>query len=256
MTTERQRFYLVAGGTSAMARAIGLRIAERGDGLVLAGRDLTACGRAARDIEIRSGSPCLSMVLDITDVAAMPAFLKQLEEAIHAENGELHGLILAAGTLGDEAAAQAGNTAAQQSIFASNFTGPAALLEHVAAILSARGRGEIVAIGSVAGDRGRQSNYTYGSAKGALHLFAQGLRNRLYAKGVHVLTVKPGFTHTPMTAGMALPELLTGTPESVARDVMRALERRRDVIYTGGIWRWIMFAIRCIPERVFKRMSL
>ena len=136
-----------------------------------------------------------------------------------------------------------------------NYGSAVDLLEPIAAQMERRGAGFIVVVSSVAGDRGRQSNYHYGAAKGALSLYTQGLRNRLFKAGVTVLTVKPGFVDTAMTWG--LPGLfLVASPRRVARDITRALRRRRSVIYTPGFWRGIMFMIRSIPEPVFKRMKL
>jgi NAD(P)-dependent dehydrogenase (short-subunit alcohol dehydrogenase family) len=136
-----------------------------------------------------------------------------------------------------------------------DLVSPASLLTAAAARLEASGGGTLVALSSVAGDRGRQSNYPYGAAKGGLSVFLQGLRNRLARRGVHVLTVKLGFVDTPMTE--ALPKNpLYAQPDVVARNVLRAVARRRDLVYVPAFWRWIMLVIRAIPERLFKRMSL
>jgi NAD(P)-dependent dehydrogenase (short-subunit alcohol dehydrogenase family) len=121
--------------------------------------------------------------------------------------------------------------------------------------LEAQGSGFLAAISSVAGDRGRQSNYVYGSAKGALSLFVQGLRNRLAPAGVRVHTIKPGFVDTPMTFG--LPGMfLVADPGEIGEHIAAAIERGADVVYVPGFWRWIMLVIRLIPERVFKRLKL
>ena len=114
----------------------------------------------------------------------------------------------------------------------------------------------LVGISSVAGDRGRASNYIYGSAKAGFSAFLSGLRNRLAASGVHVVTVKPGYVRTRMTAGMDLPAPLTAKPAEVADAVVQAVRRRHDVVYVRSIWRWIMLAVRAIPERAFKRLDL
>jgi len=119
-----------------------------------------------------------------------------------------------------------------------------------------RKSGFIIGISSVAGDRGRKSNYIYGSAKAALTAYLSGLRNRLYVANVHVLTVKPGFVATKMTEGMDLPEKLTAQPEAVAEDIYRAQQKNKNVLYTKWIWRWVMLIIKVIPEWKFKRMSI
>ncbi|MFK7924061.1 MAG: SDR family NAD(P)-dependent oxidoreductase, partial [Bacteroidia bacterium] len=118
-----------------------------------------------------------------------------------------------------------------------------------------RGSGKIIGISSVAGDRGRASNYLYGSAKAGLTAYLSGLRNRLASKGVHVMTVKPGFVRTAMTENMDLPPVITGEPSKVAKDIIRSVRRGRNVIYTLWMWRYIMLIIRTIPERIFKKLS-
>jgi short-subunit dehydrogenase len=135
-----------------------------------------------------------------------------------------------------------------------NFVAPALLLSIAGGRLAERGGGTLVAISSVAGDRGRQSNYFYGAAKGGLTTFLGGLRNRLFRRGVHVVTVKPGFVDTPMTAGMKKNALFV-PPSAVAESIVRAVELRRDVVYVPWFWRAIMLLVRLVPERMFKRMS-
>jgi decaprenylphospho-beta-D-erythro-pentofuranosid-2-ulose 2-reductase len=136
-----------------------------------------------------------------------------------------------------------------------NLTEAAMILEQFAAHFEARGSGFIVGVASVAGDRGRQSNYIYGASKAGFAAYLQGLRARMTKSGVRVLTVKPGFVDTKMTFG--LPGLfLVASPESVGRTIHRAVLRERDVIYVPWFWRWILLIIRLIPERVFKRLSL
>ena len=137
-----------------------------------------------------------------------------------------------------------------------NYTGAVSILEIVASDFEARGHGFIIGFSSVAGERGRQSNYIYGSAKGGLTVYLSGLRNRLARRGVHVMTVLPGFVRSRMTEGMDLPERLTATPEEVAEDVYRAYRRKKDILYTMWFWRWIMIVIRSIPESMFKRLRL
>lgn len=137
-----------------------------------------------------------------------------------------------------------------------NYVGPALLMGAMAERFERRGSGVLVGISSVAGDRGRAANYIYGSAKAGFTAFLSGLRNRLAGSGVHVMTVKPGFVRTRMTDGMNLPTLLTAKPEEVAGVVVKAIRRRRDVVYVPHVWRFIMLALRAIPERYFKRMNV
>ena len=137
-----------------------------------------------------------------------------------------------------------------------NYVGPALLLGALAERFAQRGSGVLVGVGSVAGERGRAANYVYGSAKAGFTAFLSGLRNRLFAAGVHVVTVKPGFVRTRMTDGMDLPARLTAEPEEVAAAVVRAIRRRRDVVYVRRVWRPITLILRAVPESVFKRLAL
>ena len=148
------------------------------------------------------------------------------------------------------------DTAAAELVMRTNYSGPALLLGALARRFESRGSGVLVGVSSVAGERGRASNYVYGSAKAGFTAFLSGLRNRLASSGVHVVTVKPGFVRTRMTDGMDLPAALTATPEEVADTVFEAIRRRRDVVYVRRVWRPIMLVIRALPERVFKRLRL
>ncbi len=166
------------------------------------------------------------------------------------------GVLLCYGQLDEQRATETDSAAARCAIDV-NFTSAVSILNLVAEHLAAQKSGFIAAISSVAGDRGRQSNYTYGAAKAALTTYLQGLRNRLHPLGVQVLTVKPGFVDTPMTHGILRPDSpLVASRERVARDIDRALCRRRNVIYTPWYWWAVMTIIRSIPEFVFKRLRL
>ena len=143
-----------------------------------------------------------------------------------------------------------------QLIIQSNYTGAVSILDKVANQYAAEKKGVIVGISSVAGERGRQSNYHYGSAKAGFTAYLSGLRNRLFHEGVHVVTVQPGFTYTRMTENMKLPKLLTGFPAQVADAVFNAVQKKRNVVYVKWMWRWIMLIIRSIPEALFKKMKM
>ena len=159
------------------------------------------------------------------------------------------------GLLGEQSSSSE-NMAIADTVMLTNYVAPALFLGEVANRMEKRGSGTIIGISSVAGDRGRGSNYTYGSAKAGFTAFLSGLRNRLAKHGVHVATVKPGFVDTRMTAGMKLPPLLTAKPEEVGRAVFAAEQKRRDSIYVRPIWQIVMLIIRLIPERIFKKLSL
>jgi len=164
-------------------------------------------------------------------------------------------VIMVAGLLGDQAESAASDGVAAQ-VMETNYAGPARYLLAAARAMAGVPDACIIGISSVAGDRGRGSNYIYGSAKAGLTAFLSGLRNAHAKSGLHVLTVKPGFVATQMTAGMDLPPQLTAQPAEVARAIVRAHEKKRDVIYVRPIWRLVMTIICAIPERLFKRLSL
>jgi short-subunit dehydrogenase len=164
-------------------------------------------------------------------------------------------VVCAVGLLGDQKAAET-DAALAETVIRTNYLAPALLLGEFANRMEARGSGAIIGISSVAGDRGRASNYMYGAAKAGFTAFLSGLRNRLASKGVNVVTVKPGFVATRMTAGMNLPKLLTAQPAEVAATIERGITRGATIIYAYPIWRFIMLAIAHIPEFMFKKMKL
>ena len=241
---------LVLGATSAIARGAAAAFARRGHPLYLAGRDLEELRRDAADLAIRYGVEVKFGAFDAEATEHHASFL----ERIIGEMGELAGVLVAFGYLGDQARA-AIDFRETQAIINRNFVGAASILNLCAERMEQGGRGFIAGIASVAGDRGRQSNYTYGAAKGAFALYLQGLRNRLFPAGVRVLTVKPGFVDTGMTFGMP-GMFLVATPVAVGERIARAVERGRDVLYVPWFWRYIMLIITHIPERVFKRLKL
>jgi len=241
--------WIILGATSSMARAFARRVSERGDTVFLAGRDLDEVKRNALDCTAH-GAPLAETLL--FDARNSDGF-----EAIIERAGAQEGLINVAVFVGsmppqDEIDA---NPALIQDTVTDSFTGPAQFLQAITPLMEERGGGTIVGVGSVAGDRGRIGNYVYGAAKSAFHTYLSGLRNRLTQSGGHVLTVKPGFVDTAMTWG--IPGMfLVASPENVAGDILRAVEKRRNVIYTPFFWRYVMLIIRAIPEPIFKKMSV
>ena len=235
---------LVVGATSSMAQAVCRELAARGYGLVLAGRDETELELLAGDLRTRSGCECRIVAADVGE-AQFSA------DQLIGEAGAFNHVLMAVGDMG---AGQSDDAANLTRVTQLSYLAPAAISASAALKLSEQGGGVVAMVGSVAGDRGRQSNYVYGSAKAALASFASGLRNRYAKLGVHVLTIKPGFVDTPMTWGMKSP--LIASREHVARDIVRAMEKRKDVIYTPWFWRIIMGIIMHIPERVFKKLKL
>ena len=244
------RKVLLLGAASAIAPETARLLAAEGDRLFLVDRNEAGLDVVAQDLVMRGADRVDSMVADLNDYATHDEILERAETAL----AGLDVAIVAYGLLGDQAEAEA-DFAEADLIIRTNFVSAASLLTRVANNFQAAGRGTIVAISSVAGDRGRQSNYVYGSAKGALSLFLQGLRNRLHEHGVRVVTVKPGFVDTPMTAHMEL-GLLCVKPETVARGIFRAIDRGADVAYLPWFWWPIITVIRLIPETIFKRLKL
>ena len=239
---------LIVGATSDIARALARAYAAAGRTLVLTARDPVRLERDATDLRVRHGASVTTAALDVEDNAAQEQFLAALDPFPGTA-------ICVVGLLTSQAEAEANPAAAERMMWA-NYVGPALLLGRLAARMAARGSGTIVGISSVAGDRGRASNYVYGSAKAGFTAFLSGLRARMARDRVRVITVKPGFVRTRMTEGMKLPGALTAEPEEVARAVMAAEARGRHTIYVRPIWRGVMAVIRALPEPIFMRLRM
>jgi len=242
----------VLGATSGIAQAISYELAQRGCHLILAARDQQQLSSIVSDLTIRYQVDVHALPFDAlaftTHQSLIDQCLKLFEEG-------LDGVVVAFGVLHDQSEAQADVELARQMIDV-NLTASVLLLERLAAYFEERKQGVMAAISSVAGDRGRQSNYLYGCSKAGLSAYLQGLRNRLHHGGVRVLTIKPGFVDTAMTAGKVDPKSkMVASAERVGRDVVRALGRK-SVLYTPWFWRPIMFVIRSIPEWLFKRLKM
>lgn len=243
---------MIVGATGGIARVLCRQLAERGYGLVIAGRDPLGLSRLAADLEVRGRRGVSTVVFDARDPAQCAALLAR---ACSAANDELGGVVVCHGFLPLEG--EPSGAAVVEQVFQVNLVSAAVILEQAAEHLERRGSGVIVAISSVAGDRGRQSNYLYGASKAGLTAFLSGLRNRLFARGVPVVTIKPGFVDTPMLHGRKVPaSFLVASPVSVAAAIVRAVERRRDVVYVPWYWRGVMAVITSLPEWVFKRLRL
>lgn len=241
---------LVIGATSAIATAVVRRYAARAARIGLIGRRADALQALAADLRVRGAAQVDTWALDANDIAQHAAVL---DAAWRRFDGVDHALV-AHGVLPDQSECQASVSAALAS-FDTNARSVLALLTDLANRFERQGGGAIGVISSPAGDRGRASNYVYGAAKAAVTNLASGLRHRLAARGVRVVTILPGFVDTPMTA--ALPKgALWATPEKVAADIDRALARGFGVVYTPWFWRWIMLIIRHVPERIFVRTKL
>lgn len=241
---------LILGATSPIARAVAAEYAAAGHAICLAARDGDETQRIAADLAIRFGVTTANLAFDARDFDAHQALIEDAQDQV----GPIDIALVAIGAMGDQQDSQQDFAAAHQVIDV-NYTGAASLCEALAQTMLTRGKGTIIGITSVAGDRGRASNYIYGSAKGAFALYLQGLRNRLADDGIQVLTVKLGFVDTRMTFGMdtAIP---VASPEDAAAAITAAADKGRDILYYPHFWRGIMAIIGAIPERIFKRLSL
>lgn len=239
---------LVLGATSDIGLAIARLYATKGYSLILAARDVERLKPDVSDLSLRGAASVRSVAFDVLNTEHFTTFVRDL--------GLLPDIVISViGFLGDQKKAETDPVLADQTM-RTNYLGPALILSEFANRMEERGSGTIIGISSVAGDRGRGSNYFYGSAKAGFTAFLSGLRNRLASKGVHVLTVKPGFVDTRMVAHLKLPPLLTAQPKTVAASIVKAADDKANVIYTDSIWRWIMLIIQHIPESIFKKLHL
>jgi short-subunit dehydrogenase len=241
--------WILLGATSSMARAMARQLAVRGDGIILAGRDMDDMKRTAADCRARGARFAEPIRFDARKPETFTAVIKRAEQ----EDGMINAAVFV-GSMPEQSAIDA-DPALIAGTVTDSFTGPAEFLQMLAPVIEARGGGTVVGVGSVAGDRGRIGNYVYGAAKAGFHTYLSGLRNRLTRSGGHVVTVKPGFVDTAMTWGLD-GMFLVAPPEKVARDVLNAVAKKKNVIYTPFFWRYIMLIIRSVPEFIFKKLSV
>jgi NAD(P)-dependent dehydrogenase (short-subunit alcohol dehydrogenase family) len=252
MTETRQTQRIVAlGALSAIGEATLRLYAAEGARIVVAGRSECRLKVVARDLEVRGAASVVIWTLDLARPEDAGAELSRMAASI----GGLDGLMLFYGALGDHAKAEHDRDEARH-ILSTNFTSAAEWCLAAAALIERQRHGALVVVGSVAGDRGRQSNYIYGAAKGGLGLLVQGLAHRLSRSGGRAVLVKPGFVDTPMTAGIAKGGPLWASPAAVAAIIKRAAAGSRPVVYAPGFWRWIMLAVRSVPAPVFHKTRL
>jgi decaprenylphospho-beta-D-erythro-pentofuranosid-2-ulose 2-reductase len=239
---------LILGATSDIGLAVARKLGNEGYHLTLAGRSLEKLQVLQADVQIRQRVPVSIAYFDAVDIKSHSAFYYSLPEKPDV-------VVCVFGLLGDQSRAQKQWDECEE-ILMSNYIGAVSILNVVANDMEERKTGCIVGISSVAGERGRQSNYFYGSAKAGFTTYLSGLRNRLCKNNVHVVTVKPGFVKTKMIENLKTPGPLTAQPAQVADDIYQAIVKRRDVIYTKPIWRPVMYMIKSIPEMFFKKMKL
>lgn len=241
--------WLILGASSAMARAFARRVAEDGGDVFLAGRNMSDLTAAAADCKLRGAETAEAVKFD----ARKPAGFAAIYERMAGQSGALNVAVFV-GSMPDQTAIDADPSLVGGTV-TDSFTGPVEFLQGFVPMMEARGAGTVVGVCSVAGDRGRIGNYVYGSAKAGFATYLSGLRNRLTRIGGHVVTVKPGFVDTGMTWGLT-GMFLVASPEDVAADIMKAVAKKKNTIYTPFFWRYIMLIIRHIPEAIFKKMSI
>ena len=217
---------------------------------MLVGRQADRLEVIADDLRVRGAEEVLALRADLAKSSAHTALLETIISHIQTVDIAL----VAYGTLPDQETCNADVETAMQAI-ETNGTSVVSLTMLLANLFEKQGRGSLAVISSVAGDRGRQSNFTYGSAKALVQATLSGLRNRLYKQQISVLDIRPGFVDTPMTAEFDKSPLWA-KPDKVAVQIVKGIDQQKDVVYTPGFWRLIMFAIRHLPESLFKRLSL
>lgn len=244
------RRIFIFGATSAIAEATARLFARDGDCLFLVARDSFKLMALADDLRVRGAARVLTDVADATDYSRHQGLIQSAIQGL----GGLDTALISHGILGDQGLCEQSFEATRR-VLEINALGTVSVLTHIANQFEAQGFGTIAAISSVAGDRGRRSNYVYGASKAALSAYMQGLRNRLHRSGVHVLTIKPGFVDSPMTSAFRKGPLWA-RPEQIASGIFRAVKNQKEVVYLPWFWSPVSAALRLIPESVFKRMSL
>jgi decaprenylphospho-beta-D-erythro-pentofuranosid-2-ulose 2-reductase len=244
------RRVLALGATSAIAEATLRILAESRASFFLVGRNGRNLEAVRADLLTRGAGAVTAHVADLNDTGAHPAMLERAVAAL----GGIDLALLAHGVLGDQAEAQR-NYAAAEGILRTNFLSAVSLAGWLANYFEEQRGGTLAVISSVAGDRGRKSNYVYGASKGGLNIVMDGLRHRLHGTGVQVLTVKPGFVATPMTAHIP-PSPLFAPPRRIAQDIVKAVQRGKSVVYTPPFWALIMFVVRNCPAWIFNRTNM
>ncbi|TAH20540.1 MAG: SDR family oxidoreductase [Cytophagales bacterium] len=239
---------LILGATSEIGKEIAYEFARHGFGVVLAGRQPAKLTPLQADLQIKHQIGVEVVEFDALDFSSHPSFYANLVSKPSV-------VACVFGYLGSQEKAQ-NDFAEAEKIIHSNYTGAVSILNIIAGDFEQKKAGTIICISSVAGERGRQSNYFYGSAKAAFSVYADGLRNRLFKANVHVMTVKPGFVRTKMTEGLALPPMLTAMPAQVGKAVFNAYLSKTNTLYVLWFWKYIMLIIKNIPESIFKKLKL
>lgn len=242
---------LIIGATSAIAAACARLWAKDGAEFFLVGRNTEKLEQVSNDLKVHGATAVSSYRLDATDIAAHSVMMKNCLTTLK----QIDIALIAHGTLPDQKACENDVNLALQEL-SNNAISVIALLTLLGNQFEIQRHGSLAVISSVAGDRGRPSNYLYGTAKAAVSTFCEGLRARLFKVGVSVTTIKPGFVQTPMTKGLNLPPLLIAQPEKVALSIVKAVQNKTNTLYTPTFWALIMLIINHLPNFIFKRINL
>lgn len=242
---------LIIGATSAIASACARAWAEQGCEFFLVARNVEKLEQVKADLTARGAKAVVVYYMDATDFAAHGPMLESCISSMR----QIDVALIAHGTLPDQKKCEQDVVVALDEL-TNNGVSVISLLTFLANQFEVQRCGTLAVISSVAGDRGRPSNYLYGTAKAAVSTFCEGLRARMFKVGVHVITIKPGFVDTPMTQGLALPKLLVADPAQVAKLILKGIDKRSSTLYVPGFWRFIMLIIKAVPDFVFKRTNI
>lgn len=245
------RKILIIGATSAIAQATARLFAQQQDALFLVGRNSLQLDTISADLKVQGATQVNHYAADLNAFEQHTTLFEQAEKTLRG----LDIVLIAHGLLGDQKACEH-SFAATEHMLRTNFLSVVSLLTILANYFEHQRHGCIAVITSVAGDRGRQSNYVYGTAKGAVSIFLQGLSNRLHSANICVLNIKPGFVDTPMTATFKNKGALWAQPDTIAQGIYQAIEKRKSTVYLPRFWYLIMFVFRHLPETIFKRLKL
>ena len=241
---------LILGGNSDIGLAIAKEFIKKHDANIqLASRDIDQLQISASDLNLRNNVQCETYLFDAEDISSHSDFYNKLKIKPDVA-------VVTFGLLGEDQEILQKDVKASLKLLTVNFNGAVSILEIIANDFEQRQSGTIIGISSVAGDRGRASNYIYGASKAGFTAYLSGLRNRLFSHGVKVFTILPGFVKTKMTAHLQLPAPLLAEPEAVAKRVLKGFNGNKDILYVKPIWKWIMLIIKLLPEFLFKRLKL
>ena len=244
----KNKTVLILGGNSDVGKSLAKDFSKLGSNLILTTRKKDQLNFLKSDLEIRYEISCDIKLFDVLDFKSHKSFYKNLKTKPDI-------VITCIGYLDNQGDSQNDFEESLRAI-QSNFTGLVSILNIISNDFEKKGSGVIVGVSSVAGDRGRGSNYIYGSSKAAFTSYLSGLRNRLHALGVSVITIKPGFIKTKMTSHLDLPKLLTASTDEISKDILNSIKKGKSIIYTKWFWKWIMLIIKLIPERIFKKLRM